>query len=116
MDKHQEKKKFNIVFNNFSNEPIKKEISKEPVLEDRFSEILQLRNPSSKNTSLSQNNVPDDSFMKKVLEDYGFKVNNSMSKNLVSRLYSEIESYFETGQIPEHLVQENEKLPIASEP
>jgi hypothetical protein len=50
--------------------------------------------------------------MKKVLEDYGFKVNNSMSKNLVKRLYSEIETYFETGQLPDYLTKEDEKLEV----
>lgn len=96
-------KKFNIVFNNFS---------KGEDLVDPFSEILQIKGESSKNTSLSQNDfVPDDSFMKKVLEDYGFKVNNSMSKNLVKRLYSELEVYFDSGQIPEHLTAE--EFPVA---
>jgi hypothetical protein len=96
-------KKFNIVFNNFA---------KGEDMVDPFSEILQIKGESSKNTSLSQNDfVADDSFMKKVLEDYGFKVNNSMSKNLVKRLYSELEVYFDSGQIPDHLTKE--EFPVA---
>jgi hypothetical protein len=44
--------------------------------------------------------------MKKVLEDYGLKVNNSMSKVLLKRLYNELEEYvFNDGKMPEYLYE-----------
>lgn len=44
--------------------------------------------------------------MKKVLEDYGLKVNNSMSKVLLKRLYNELEAYiYNNGELPEYLYE-----------
>ena len=41
--------------------------------------------------------------MKKVLEDHGLKVNNSMSKTLLKRLYEELEAYlYNEGELPQY--------------
>ena len=47
--------------------------------------------------------------MKIHLEKWGIKVNNSMGKNLVKRLYEECSVYTKTGALPEYLLKEEEK-------
>lgn len=49
--------------------------------------------------------------MKKVLEDHGLKVNNSMSKTLLKRLYSELEAYlYNEGELPQYCYDIVDKL------
>mgnify|MGYP007025695245 CR=1 FL=1 len=50
--------------------------------------------------------------MKKRLETWGIKVNNSMSKNLIARLYKEISEYMIDGQIPDHLTADESTVPV----
>ena len=53
----------------------------------------------------------DSSIMKKALEDNGLKVNNSMSKILLKRLFDELEAYlFNDGELPQYCYDIQERL------
>ena len=57
--------------------------------------------------------------MRKYLSEYGINLSASTRVSLIKRLYLEIKSYLETGQIPEYLMndeKENIPPPVVLEP
>ena len=74
----------------------------------KSNEYDQLKSKELDSISINSDKGPivDNSHMKKVLEDYGLKVNNSMSKVLLKRLYNELEAYiYNNGELPEYLYE-----------